>query len=186
MSSHSWAGVARRVKAKAEVRSYTQAFRFLNDQLVRKLASNVWVVQYRNPDRMVIRLYQTDILVYYSDSLTFSADNGDTASLTTTYRLNQFGPPGWHFYHERFRLYGRYDSRSHDYTFPMSWDRRYRIANPYYWETDGLRDQTQIQNQSRIQPPVPMPEPSQWEEHLKHMPAQPKRRLILLDGENNE
>lgn len=102
-ATHLYAGVAGRwlSRTKGEIHSYRDCVKFLGDQDERKIGANVVVV--RRGEAVAVRLYDTDIVTYYPDG-TFEADNGGFRTPTTSNRLNQFGPRGWNFSHEKKQL----------------------------------------------------------------------------------
>ncbi len=57
-----------------------------------------------HPTSIAVRLYNTDIVTYYSD-WTAECDNGGFDTPTTFSRLNQFGPRGYWFNHGGRKLY---------------------------------------------------------------------------------
>lgn len=113
-ANHNWAGLAAwNFKSKAECHTYEEYEKFLGTRDERKIASNATVKRYSwplaNPHYTVlgsvgIKLYETVILMYFSDG-TFSADNGGYDTPTTIYRLHRFGPVGASFYHKDRKLY---------------------------------------------------------------------------------
>ncbi len=113
-ANHNWAGLAAwNLKSKAECHTYEEYEKFLGPRNNRGIASNVEVVRYSFPvtnsvavvlGAIGIKLYQTVILMYFSDH-TFSADNGGYDTPTTIYRLHRFGPVGVSFYHKNRKLY---------------------------------------------------------------------------------
>ena len=107
LSTHIYNGIAALPGIKT-VEPFKATFgwckRFLGDLPERKLASNVWVV-YETATKIGIRLYDTIIVRYYSDCR-FSVDNGGFNTFTTAYRIDQFTPSNWHFYHANKQLWG--------------------------------------------------------------------------------
>lgn len=95
--------IAKSITARAAVHSYADAEEFLGRDRERIIASNVLVVR-RHRDSIVIRLYDTDIIKYYSDG-TFSWTNGGYDTPTTSARANQFGPVGVYFANRKGKLY---------------------------------------------------------------------------------
>jgi len=101
-ATHLHAGIGRWLtRTNGEVHSYEDCAKFLGDRDERIIGANVRVV--RREDGFAVRLYNTDIIIYYPDE-TFEADNGGFRTPTTTNRLNQFGPRGWNFAHEKKQL----------------------------------------------------------------------------------
>ena len=118
-TTHQNAGIASwRFKPKAKINSYHEAAIFLGRWAVADLGSNMKVCR-RGPHAIAIRLYDTDIITYYSDD-TFEANNGGWNTPTTSTRLNLFGPAGWHFGHHKKRLQGNGK--------PMEPGIRYKVA----------------------------------------------------------
>lgn len=103
-ATHIHAGIAALgVKAVAECRSYAEYAAFLGTAHERQIARNVLVYR-MDAARIAVRLYATDILIYHSDE-TWEADNGGYDTLTTKYRLEQFGPRGVSFGHGKRKLF---------------------------------------------------------------------------------
>jgi hypothetical protein len=102
-ATHPYAGSAGRwlTRTKGEIHSYQDAEDFLGDEDERNIGANMVIV--RRVDGIAVKLYDTDIIIYYPDE-TFKADNGGFRTPTTVNRLNQFGPKGWNFAHEKKRL----------------------------------------------------------------------------------
>lgn len=71
------------------------------------IAANVRLSYDTYHDTIRIQLYSTVILLFTPDGR-FWADNGGFRTLTTTYRLNQFGPPNVFFWHHKGNLRCRY------------------------------------------------------------------------------
>ncbi len=99
------------IKAKAEIHSFNDCLVFMdNGRAVEKdLGSNVTVrLDARDhggrPEAYAVVLYLTPIVIYHADG-TWEADNGGYNTPTTSTRLNQFGPRGFHFSHERQKLW---------------------------------------------------------------------------------
>ena len=92
------------LEAEADCRTYGDYVKFLGDMKSKSIAKNVNVrIHY---GKIIVRLYETDILIFYKDG-TFTADNGqgEFASVTTTDRLKQFGPKNLNFFHRNGVLF---------------------------------------------------------------------------------
>lgn len=100
-----WAGIYanRYIKQKAPTHSYEQAAAFLGDAHRRTVACNI-DVERLSATSVGIRLYRTLIIIYHADG-TFEADDGGWRTVTTTTRMQQFGPEGW-WYHHRNQKFG--------------------------------------------------------------------------------
>jgi hypothetical protein len=123
LTTHMYAGIAALgVKAKAEVKSFAQAAAFLGKRREKNLASNVWVCLREEkdgqPTAIAVRLYNTDIITYYSDE-TFVADNGGYNTLTTANRCNQFGPSDYYFGHAAKQLWASGKPTGPNYRYPV-------------------------------------------------------------------
>ena len=92
------------VKAKASIKSYDEAARFLGDAGKRKLALNTYVRRVTSRSIAVV-LYTTNVVIYYDDG-TFSVSNGGWPTITTSSRISQFTPDHWSFWHHRGQLVG--------------------------------------------------------------------------------
>jgi hypothetical protein len=57
-----------------------------------------------NPEAIAVKLYETDIITYYSDE-TFGFTNGGYYTPTTSSRANQFGPKAYWFGHTNMLLH---------------------------------------------------------------------------------
>lgn len=107
LTTHVHAGIAALpgIKTKAEFEaSYEWCQGFLSGEPERNIASNVNIVRV-NETMIGVRLYDTIIVQFYSDG-TFSVDNGGYNTLTTAYRIDQFTPKTWRFWHANKRLDG--------------------------------------------------------------------------------
>lgn len=83
------------VRAKWEIHSFEDCDRFLRFRSGLKLAHNTRVHRL-TPRSYAIRLYNTDILIYYPERV-FRFTEHAFNTKTTCQRLNQFGPHGWSF-----------------------------------------------------------------------------------------
>lgn len=105
-ANHLYAGIAANIDVKtvgdAEVTNYEQAAAFLGDAREKQLASNVTVVRV-DATTIGLKLYHTIIVAYYANGQ-FSVDNGGFNTPTTSRRINQFTPAGWHFHHHQKKL----------------------------------------------------------------------------------
>jgi hypothetical protein len=92
------------LEAAAVCHTYGQYLKFLGSEKNKDIAKNV-NVRLAN-GKIFIRLYETDILVFYKNG-DFTADNGngEHATVTTIYRLKQFGPKGVKFFHRKGQLF---------------------------------------------------------------------------------
>jgi len=88
--------------AEADAHTYAEYDVFLDGEKTKDIARNVNVRSYYG--KIFIRVYDTDILIYYPDG-SFSADNGGFNTATTTDRMNQFGPRSVRFYHDAGKLF---------------------------------------------------------------------------------
>ena len=104
--------------AAAECHTYEEYMAFLDREKTKEIARNVQVRSYYG--KVYIRVYDTDILIFYPDG-TFSADNGGFNTATTTDRLNQFGPRSVRFYHEDGNLFceNRGPTPDHNTRYPV-------------------------------------------------------------------
>ena len=94
-ASHVYAGIVANIpiNAKADVCNHATAFKFLEGEPMRPLASNVLVVAQLG--WIAIQLYNSEIVRYYADG-TFSVDNCGFNTPTTRQRVDQFTPK-WFF-----------------------------------------------------------------------------------------
>lgn len=79
-----------------------------------------------------IMFRHTPVLIYYADG-TFSADNGGFNTPSTTNTMNRYGPPGWHFFHRKRKLFGQHADDEPETAHIMSHQKRYYcpIASSY-------------------------------------------------------
>ena len=107
-TTHDNAGIAAWRFSAPKINSYEEADAFLGDEIEKKCGRGKLLIHRLSGvpgDGIAVRLYDTDILIYYQDG-TFEADNGGWNTPTTTARLNYFAPPGWFFGHGNKKLYG--------------------------------------------------------------------------------
>lgn len=109
LATHIYSGIAAwRFKPEAELHSFDDCEAFVQGRKGRiKLAASMTIrfQESHGKRAYIIRLYDTDILCYLENG-TFWADNGGFNTITTSTRLNHFGPPHWFFSHSNCLLYG--------------------------------------------------------------------------------
>ena len=139
LTTHINAGIpaGRYVKADAEIHSYQDAVDFLAGAAEKQVARNV-VVHRVNRDTIGIKVYNTTVIKYHNDD-TFEVDNGGYNTLTTSTRVNQFGPKGWLFWHHQKVLHGRHnhtmnpDLKMYRHGVALNFGKKWSIHGvPYY------------------------------------------------------
>jgi len=103
------------VQAKATINSYEDAENFLGDKDEKKIAANTYVVRWN--DTIMIRLYATDIVVYYPDGQVQLRHNGHCTT-TTAQRINQFCPKDWCVFRKQGVMYAQEIGRREAYEMP--------------------------------------------------------------------
>ena len=100
------------VQAAASVNDYQSAKNFLNGRDEKRIAHNTKVVSYC--DGSIGIVYHATAIVKYYPNGEVRLDCGGWQTTTTTQRLNQFGPIGWHFYRKDFVLYASDGKESYE------------------------------------------------------------------------
>lgn len=180
-SNHEYAGIAAGsfIKTAAECRNYCEYRAFLGTQRTKRLAANV--VVWLDRDVVVVQLYTTDILRYYPTGF-FSANNGGYTTITTTTRLNQFGPRGVDFWHHKGKLMCSLGPCGHDRFYPAQANIEPSFAEVYnLLARHGMR----AMNLRRVYPPEPKkppppPEEEPIESQLPHTVTRKKRTIRKL------
>jgi len=107
MTTHVFAGIAALPGIKTSRpfhASYEWCRGFLDGLEQRRLASHVWIVGL-GQNAVGVKLYDTVIVKFYKNG-TFSVSNEGFNTLTTAYRISQFTPEGWTFWHAQNMLVG--------------------------------------------------------------------------------
>lgn len=112
LTTHPYAGIPATSPVKAaKVNSYKEAATRLGKRDLVKIGPHLHLK--RGAGYIAVVLYETDIVRYYPHG-TFSVNNGGFNTLTTTTRLNQFGPEGWRFWHDKKQLWANDLPTGHD------------------------------------------------------------------------